>query len=355
MNGDPGSGSGGSANILSTQENIVGIIANPASGRDIRRLVARGRVFTIAEKCSIITRLVSALEVTGVTSVLMIPDRAGIAERTRSAMDMHSPNGQAPKVVFLNMRVEDGPNDTMLAAEKMTGAGASVIVVLGGDGTQRLAAEACGEVPIMPLSAGTNNIFPESHEATIAGMAAGLVATGKVSTTEAIVRNKILRLEINGVYRGLALVDISVSKDRWVGSKALWRPEDLDEIFVTFAEADAIGLSSVAGLIRPVSRRAPHGLRIDLAPPETAKVTLRCPVAPGLILPVGIEKVQEIHCGEIQNLRLGQGTIALDGERELEYDSHHDVTVSLDDRGPYTIDIGRVMERAAQERLLAIC
>ena len=53
-------------------------------------------------------------------------------------------------------------------------------------------------------------------------------------------------------------------------------------------------------------------------------------------------------------LRLAQGTIALDGERELEYGSGRYVTVRLDGQGPYTIDIERVMDRAAHEKLLVI-
>ncbi len=344
----------GPAKIFSTRENVVGIIANPASGRDIRRLVAQGGVFTIAEKCSIITRLISALAVTGVGVILMIPDRGGIAERVRRALAARSPDDQRPEVVFLDMPVEDGPADTVRGAAQMAAAGARAIVVLGGDGTQRLVAGACGEVPIMPLSTGTNNVFPESREATIAGLAVGLVASGKIPAAEATVRNKILRLEMDGVPRDLAVVDISVAGNRWVGSKALWRPEALDQIFVTFAEPDAIGLSSVAGLMQPVSRRASHGLRIDLAPPHRAKITLMCPIAPGLILPVGIENVQEIHGGEIHHPRLAQGTIALDGEREFEYSSRRCPAVRLDGQGPYTIDIDKVMQRAAQERLLAI-
>lgn len=336
----------------STPETVVGIIANPVSGRDIRRLVAQGAVFTVAEKCSMIARLISALEVTGVTSILMIPDRGGIAERVRRALATRK--GQAMRVVFLDMPIEDGPVDTVRGAARMVAAGARAIVVLGGDGTQRLVARSCGEVPITPLSTGTNNVFPESREATIAGLATGLVATGKIPAEEAIVRNKILRLEIEGAADDLAVVDISVAGNHWVGSKALWRPEALDQIFVTFAEPDAIGLSSVAGLIRPVSRRAHHGLRIDLAPPHRAQITLQCPIAPGLILPVGIENVQEIYAGEVQNLRLTQGTIALDGEREFEYGSGRHATVTLDVQGPYTIDIDKVMRRAAQERLLAI-
>ncbi len=267
----------GPAKIFSTRENVVGIIANPASGRDIRRLVAQGGVFTIAEKCSIIIRLISALKVTGVTVILMVPDRGGIGERVRRALAARSPEDQGPKVVFLDMPVEDGPADTVRGAAQMVAAGARAIVVLGGDGTQRLVAGACGDVPIMPLSTGTNNVFPESREATIAGLATGLVAAGKIPAAEATVRNKILRLEMDGIPNDLAVVDISVAENRWVGSKALWRPEALDQIFVTFAEPDAIGLSSVAGLIQPVSRRAPHGLRIDLAPPDTGRSHIAVP------------------------------------------------------------------------------
>ena len=124
----------------------------------------------------------------------MIPDRGGIAERVRRAVATRSPEDQGPKVVFLGMQVEDGPADTVRGAAQMAAAGVRAIVVLGGDGTQRLVAGACGDVPIVPLSTGTNNVFPESREATIAGLAAGLVATGKVPAAEATVRNKILRL-----------------------------------------------------------------------------------------------------------------------------------------------------------------
>lgn len=338
--------------MTSIAENIVGIIANPVSGRDIRRLVAQGAVFTAAEKCSMIARLISALEVTGVQTILMIPDRGGIAERVRRVLATRE--SQRARVVFLDMPIEDGPGDTVRGTAQMAAAGARAIVVLGGDGTQRLVAGACGEVPMVPLSTGTNNAFPESREATIAGLATGLVATGRILVAEATVRNKILRLAIEGAAADLAVVDISVAGNRWVGSRALWRPEALDQIFVTFAEPDAIGLSSVAGLVRPVSRRAAHGLRIDLAPPQHARITMQCPIAPGLILPVGIANVQEIYARERHSLRLEQGTIALDGEREFEFGASRQATVALDLEGPYTIDIDKVMQRAAEERLLAM-
>ena len=97
-------------------------------------------------------------------------------------------------------------------------------------------AGACGEVPLVPLSTGTNNVFPESREATIAGLATGLVPPASIRP-EATDAKQILRLDMNGVSQDLAVVDISVSEHRWVGSKALWRPEMLDQIFVAFAES----------------------------------------------------------------------------------------------------------------------
>lgn len=335
-------------------EATVGIIANPASGRDIRRLVARASVFPIAEKCNMVTRLLVALGATGIERVFMMPDVGGVAERLRRAIALQRPTDRWPAVEFLEMPVEDGPVDTVRAVRCMVKAGVAAIVVLGGDGTHRLVAGACAETPIMALSTGTNNVFPEIREATIAGIATGLVATGRIPRAEATFCNKVLEVEINDEPYGLAVVDVTISRDGWTGAKALWRPETLSQVFVTFAEADTIGLSSVAGLLRPVSRRAAHGLRVDLQPPETAALRLNVPVAPGLIVPVGVAGVYEICSGEPQNVQIPQGVIALDGEREIAFHSDQRVTIRLNRAGPFTIDTERVMRWAAQKGLLVL-
>jgi len=330
----------------------VGIVANPSSGRDIRRLVARASVFPIAEKCNIILRLLSALGVVGVGRVLIMPDVGGIADRLRRAIASNHATNDWPDVEFLDMPVEDGPGDTVQAVTLMTNAGVGAIVVLGGDGTHRLVASVCGETPILALSTGTNNVFPEIREATVAGMATGLVASGRVSKAEGTWRNKVLEVSINGMSCGLAVVDVSISTDAWTGSKALWHPEALSQIFVTFAEPAAIGLSSVAGLVRPVSRMAKHGLRIDIGLPGIAWITVRAPIAPGLIVPVGVNKVSEIYADEPQYLQIRQGVIALDGEREIEFRPDQQVRVQLSSTGPVTIDTEQVMLLAAQKGLL---
>ncbi len=330
----------------------VGIVANPAAGRDIRRLVAQASVFPIAEKRNMMTRAFSALGTTGVDEVLLMPDGSGLSDRIQRALKLPLPEGQTwPKISFIDFEPEDSPADTLRAVKRMVEQGVGAIIVLGGDGTNRLVARAAGNVPLVSLSTGTNNVFPVMREATIAGLAAGLVATGQVDANEACYRNKVLRLEVNGTPSDLALVDLCISDELFVGSKALWRAEGLDQLFVSFAEADAIGLSSIAGLIRPVSRKAPFGLSLDLCAPAQAARVVTAPIAPGIVVDVGIEAVNSFALGEAVPVRLGRGVVALDGEREVEFAPADQVVVRLAEDGPLSIDIEQTMMLAAQHGL----
>ena len=100
----------------------VGILANPAAGRDIRRLVAQASVFPIAEKCNMIIRILSGLGACGVEEVYMMPDAGGIARRLRRAKQTPV-RPLWPRVTFLDMPIEDGPADTLLATQRMVAAG----------------------------------------------------------------------------------------------------------------------------------------------------------------------------------------------------------------------------------------
>ena len=144
----------------------VGIIANPASGKDIRRLVAHGSVFDNNEKVNIIERVLLGLDALGIDQVLAMPDIAGLAghARHRAKIDM--------QVDLLDFPLKNSAADSTRAAELMARAGAGCIVTLGGDGTNRAVARGCGYVPIVPVSTGTNNAFPVMIEGTLAGMAA---------------------------------------------------------------------------------------------------------------------------------------------------------------------------------------
>ncbi|HLZ80550.1 MAG TPA: hypothetical protein VKP04_02890 [Ktedonobacteraceae bacterium] len=68
----------------------VGIIANPSSGKDIRRIVAQGWVVSNQEKIAIVRRLLRGLEVAGVDHVLFMPESLGIGYAAMDALQSTS-------------------------------------------------------------------------------------------------------------------------------------------------------------------------------------------------------------------------------------------------------------------------
>jgi predicted polyphosphate/ATP-dependent NAD kinase len=340
------------------------VVANPASGRDIRRLVSGASVFDNAEKGNMIYRLMVGLAAVGVDRVLMMPAASGLydsLERTLRAASAPGDRRPLPELELIAMKVRHAARDTVHAVNEMCERGVAAIVVLGGDGTSRIVSRHCDpDVPLCTLSTGTNNAFPEMREATVAGIATGLVATGQVVDRSAedgaappLRREKILRVAVNGEPNvDCALVDVAVSRERFVGARALWRASDVAEIVVSSASPSAVGLSSVAGLLDPVLRSAPHGLHVRLADPDEAETVLTVPLVPGLVVPVGVASAERIEPGEPVPLEPIAGSLALDGEREMELGSGDEVEVRLDSRGPLTIDVAEVMREAARRRLL---
>ena len=136
----------------------VGIIANPASGKDIRRLVAYGTVFDNQEKVNIVRRVLLALSGTGVERVLYMPDYYGIVEK--AVEGMRSQDSLRLEVAPLEMELTATQLDSSNAAAALAEVGAACIVTMGGDGTNRMVAKCCGDVPLLPISTGTNNVFP---------------------------------------------------------------------------------------------------------------------------------------------------------------------------------------------------
>jgi predicted polyphosphate/ATP-dependent NAD kinase len=334
-----------------TGEVTIGVVANPASGRDIRRLVAGASVFPTAEKANMVGRLLTAFGSVGVSRAVLSTDLGGIsaavlrAWQTRRASDPPWPELQFADEDPLTGDAEDTAN----AVRRMAAAGAKVIVCLGGDGTARVAAAACGDVPLLPLSTGTNNAFPVVREATIAGLAAGLVATGAVPATEATRRAKVLQVRV-GDQVETALVDVAVSTERYVGSRAVWEPATLTQLFCAFAEPEAIGLSSILGQLSPVARQDPHGITARLAPDAPQQVL--APIAPGLVLPVGVREFAPMRPGVIHRADAQAGVIAVDGERELTFEPGQRPDVWLRSDGPRCVDVPAVLAASARLGLL---
>ena len=170
--------------------------------------------------------------------------------------------------------------DTTRAAAMMADMGVGCLITLGGDGTNRAVAVGTNQIPLVAISTGTNNIFPVMVEGTLAGIAAGLIASGRLSPADATIISKTLHIHVNGEQRDLALVDVAVSRERYVATRAIWNLDTVHEVFLTRAEPAGIGLSSVGGRLHPLSIADVGGLRYRLAGSDSATAPAATVVAP---------------------------------------------------------------------------
>ncbi len=127
---------------------IVGIIANPASGRDLRRLTAHAGLHSSTDKASVVQRLLAAFGATGIRHALLPPDMTGIAAAVlRASQTRQARDGHWPFLEFLDMPLRQSVEDTRPAARRMVERGVALIAVLGGDGTHKAVAAEVGDVP----------------------------------------------------------------------------------------------------------------------------------------------------------------------------------------------------------------
>ena len=316
----------------------VGIIANPAAGKDIRRLVAQGRFVPNQEKVNIIKRIFAGLDAVGVERIVMMPDMAMLG---KGALD----NGKFDfAVTFVDMPVFNAERDSVRAAGIMADMGVGCIITLGGDGTNQAVAKGCGDVPLVPVSTGTNNVFPVMTEGTLAGLAAGLVARRLVPLDEATARSKRLEVHVDGELKDIALVDVAISKERFVGARAIWDMDTVDELYLARAEPASIGLSAIGAQLMPVSLTDARGLHIRLG---AGGDTVAAPVAPGAIIQVGIERWDIMSVGDSIDIALRPCTVAIDGERAFTLMPQQTAHVRLSDKGPRVALIEETLRAAA--------
>lgn len=329
-----------------TNQALVGIIANPASGKDIRRLVAHGSTFDNNEKINIVRRVLLGLVAAGVTDVAYLPDDYGIVERAAV--------GAKPRMTLtpLAMPIIGHAGDSTEAAARLRDLGAGSIVTLGGDGTNRAVAKGCGDVPLIPVSTGTNNVFPRMIEGTLAGLAAGLIASGEVANRpdrkRVIGRAPRLDVVVDGEERDIALIDVVTTSRAWIGARALWEPAEFREVVLSRISAAAIGIASIGGALYPEACEGCSGAWIVIGDAATAPESVHVPIAPGLMRWVPIASARLVNQGETITLAGGPCTIALDGEREIEIrDASTTLAVRLNPIGPRVVDVEATLQAGA--------
>lgn len=318
----------------------VGIIANPASGKDIRRLVAHGSVFNNNEKVNIVRRVLLGLDATGVDTIVTMPDTFDICRKAQDNLTLQA------TVRELDMPVLSTQEDTTLAAARMQDMGVDCLVSLGGDGTNRALAKTCGSTPILPLSTGTNNVFPMMLEGTLAGLTAGIVAQGIVTAANVMVQRPRLDILKHGEVVDVALVDAVVCDEQYIASRAVWNIAKVRLVVVAQRLPAHIGFMALAGNLPCAEGAQNHGMVIETHADAPAVLA---PIAPGLIVPIGVKRHTLLAAGEQVEVSTTPCLIALDGEREVTVRAHDDAAIRLNPEGPRVINPQHVLAHAAQQ------
>lgn len=355
----------------------VGIVANPVSGKDIRRLVANAPSSTLQEKYTIVRRLVLGAAAAGADRFWFLPEPHHICAR---AIETLALDGVRFDHVPITERFDE--SDTVRTVAAMRDLGCAAVIVLGGDGTCRAATLGWRDVPLIGLSTGTNNVFPRFVEATVAGEAAGLVAAGHVELDEVAVRAKVVEVTIgpfdakrdggaaadhaaadhaatdhaatghaatDHATTDLALIDAVLVDERFVGSRALFDPAALRTAVLSRSEPASVGVSSIGGLVVPCGAADEGGVVLQFGPlggPATDR-TVRAPMAPGWYAEVGLTAARRLVDGEAVEVR-GPAILAFDGERQRMLRDGQCATLRVCRSGPRVIDVARALQLGAE-------
>jgi len=330
---------------------LVGIIANPAASKDIRRLVAQGRVVPDWEKVNTVRRVMLGLQSVGVDRVLAMPDSSNLVRRASDDPAL------SIEPELLDMPSFNSEGDTVRAARAMGERGVDCLVTLGGDGTNRAAVAGCRSIPMIAISTGTNKVFPAMVEGTLAGLAAGLMAQGKLDLSEVAVTSKIMNVYVDGELRDIALIDVALSKERFVATRAIWDINTIFEVFLTRAEPASIGLSSIGARLESVSLADEGGLQYSIADSESkspGNSTVLAPIAPGIIPTVDISSWQRMADGERLAVEPRDCMVALDGERAFSVNRSQRLEMEVRRDGPPVIDVNMALKVAASRGLFKL-
>jgi hypothetical protein len=282
---------------------LVGLVANPTSSKDIRRLTTLARVIDIEEKANLVARLLIGLASETGIEVMALDDSAGLVRR---AVGMAG--SSAPPVGYLPLDVEGDEGDTRRSAGLLEELGAEALVTVGGDGTVRAAVEGWPEARLIPLAAGTNNAFALTDEPSVVGMATAIALRG--NPDGAFKPTTAIEVDTTDGW-ALAVIDAVLVRSHWVGAGAIRDPRDLIEGVVTSSRRTAVGIASVSAALGTLAPGHARHLRFG------GERSVRAVFGPGLVLNVSVEDHEDLPIGAELTLTDGGGMVAVDGERRL--------------------------------------
>ena len=310
------------------------------AGRDVRRLLGRALQQTPEMKRNLIQRAVVGAVAAGARRVLLMRDVFRTAESAIEGLRLHA------EVALLDTPTETTPEDTRNAARRLRDEGCGAVIVLGGDGTHRQVTLAWPDAPMVALSTGTNNVFPQMLEATSAGAAAGLVACGVVSRGEVARRCKLIEVEYADGERDRGLIDVAVLEGDHPGSLMSFDTDQLRDLVLSRAEPAAVGMSPIGGLLLPCMAGDEGGVALRCTAPDGGGEPLLVPSSPGVYRTAYVAEARRVADGEWTPLR-GPGVVAYDGDRMRTLAPGEEARARVIRDGPWVIDVPASLARAA--------
>jgi predicted polyphosphate/ATP-dependent NAD kinase len=329
----------------------IGIVANPASGKDIRRLVSHATVVDNHEKINIVERIILAAQSLGVQKVYMMPDTYQIGRKVED--NLKTSKELELTIEILDMRLTGSYQDSAEAARLMVLLGVGCVIVMGGDGTCRAVAKCIEDIPFIGLSTGTNNVYPQMIEGTVVGMAAAIMASDlKEVRKVACTKDKRIEIYKNGEFIDIALVDVVISTSLYVGAKAIWHFDEIMKVLVTRANPASIGFSAIVGCLTRVTPEDDFGIAIDL---NEAGRGYMCPIAAGILKEIRIDAPCRFDVGERYSYEpVQRGMIALDGEREIKFNKGDVFEFKLTRQGPMHVNVQKAITYAQDKGFFKI-
>ena len=332
------------------------------SGRDVRRLAGRASTMTHEAKRDIVARIATGADAAGVTDIFVTREPFRIASAALEQIPLKA------RVHIIEHELTNSARDSELSLAAYLKAGARSFVSLGGDGTNRalvrtLIAEReahpdqdLDNVVLVPLSTGTNNVYPILAEPTIAGLVAGLHATQAlpcVTSDESAAhklaeRSKVLHLSLPDGSTDVALIDAVLLQNDHVGNLLPFAADKLKQLFLSRAEPEAVGMSPIGGYLQVVGEHDDEGMLVYLTSESGGgSRSVNAPVSPGLFARLNVASHQQIPFST-PVLFHGPGVLACDGDRDHKLVEGGAASVELRRDGPWVPNLTGAMRYATE-------
>jgi hypothetical protein len=326
----------------------IGIIVNPFSGKDLRRITSQATNVGNNEKAVKVVRMINSIKRFAVEKIYLMPDNYLL--NANIAASIYKEEGSSSVVEVLDFIATDRAEDTIKAVEMMIEQDIACLIILGGDGTCRLAAKTDIEIPVIPVSTGTNNVYPQFWEGTTVGIAASYIAERGLGYE--LRRGKRIEVYINGELKDIALVDAVVTDLPYIGSKVVTEMSNLKEVIVTMCSPGSVGFSAIVGNIKVCNENEDYGYRLKIA--ETGP-TILTPVSPGQLTEITYSDFQRMDIDAEYTCCPGyDGSVALDGERTVVFRSNDHIKFVITRKGLYKADVMKTLCEAVENSYFCV-